>query len=147
MPICCWSQRTQKRRLCCLLFSLAIVVALHVFAFVVKFKFLEILIAIFVQQNGRCGSQRYGNTSRVADCASHFTPPCPPAITFVCDTFLREHVKSINLFIFYQYMCILCPALQQEKSRRIANSLGMTPIMRRFPVSCNNGLLSIEPVR
>ena len=37
MPICCWSQRTQKRRLCCLLFSLAIVVALHVFAFVVKF--------------------------------------------------------------------------------------------------------------
>ena len=37
MAICCWSQRTQKRRLCCLLFSLAIVVALHVFAFVVKF--------------------------------------------------------------------------------------------------------------
>ena len=36
MPICCCCHRTQKSRLCSLLLSLAIVVALHVFAFVVK---------------------------------------------------------------------------------------------------------------
>ena len=37
MPICCCCHRTQKSRLCSLLLSLAIVVALHVFSFVVKF--------------------------------------------------------------------------------------------------------------
>ena len=37
MAICCCGHRTQKSRLCSILFSLAIVVALHVFSFVVKF--------------------------------------------------------------------------------------------------------------
>ena len=37
MAICCCGHRTQKSRLCSLLFTLAIVVALHVFAFVVLF--------------------------------------------------------------------------------------------------------------
>ena len=37
MAICCCGHRTQKSRLCSLLFTLAIVVALHVFSFVVKF--------------------------------------------------------------------------------------------------------------
>ena len=37
MAICCCGHRTQKSRLCSLLSTLAIVVALHVFAFVVLF--------------------------------------------------------------------------------------------------------------
>ena len=37
MAICCCGHRTQKSRLCCHLFTLAIVVALHVFSFVVLF--------------------------------------------------------------------------------------------------------------
>ena len=37
MAICCCGHRTQKSRLCSLLLSLPIVVALHVFSFVVKF--------------------------------------------------------------------------------------------------------------
>ena len=37
MPICCCGHRTQKSRLGSLLLSLPIVVALHVFSFVVKF--------------------------------------------------------------------------------------------------------------
>ena len=37
MAICCCGHRTQKSRLCCLLSTLAIVVALHVFSFVVLF--------------------------------------------------------------------------------------------------------------
>ena len=37
MAICCCGHRTQKSRLCSILFSLTIVVALHVFSFVVKF--------------------------------------------------------------------------------------------------------------
>ena len=37
MAICCCGHRTQKSRLCSLLFTLAIVVALHVFAFFAKF--------------------------------------------------------------------------------------------------------------
>ena len=37
MAVCCCFHRTPKSRLCSLLFTLAIVVALHVFSFVVKF--------------------------------------------------------------------------------------------------------------
>ena len=37
MAICCCGHRTQKNRLCSILFSLTIVVALHVFAFFAKF--------------------------------------------------------------------------------------------------------------
>ena len=37
MAICCCFHRTPQSRLCSILFSLTIVVALHVFAFVVKF--------------------------------------------------------------------------------------------------------------
>ena len=37
MAICCCGHRTQKSRLCSILFSLTIVVALHVFSFVVLF--------------------------------------------------------------------------------------------------------------
>ena len=37
MAICCCGHRAQKGRLCSILFSLAIVVGLHVFSFVVKF--------------------------------------------------------------------------------------------------------------
>ena len=94
MAVCCCFHRTPQSRLCSILFSLTIVVALHVFAFVAKYH--------ASRQVHHCNNYGCGSKEQVS-----------LAVIVVC--FVAEFIYLLA-FAFPKYICPVDPREEPDNS-------------------------------